>query len=206
MNTTAFKMDPFYPIFHSSQWISRLLPLGIKQLQLRIKDTTEADLSKEISTAKKLTDDLNCQLILNDYWQHAIDLGCDFVHLGQEDLDNADLDAIKKAGIKIGISTHSEKELDRALSLNPSYIALGPVYPTTLKKMPWGSQGLKRVTQWKQAIDPLPLIAIGGLTLERAPGVFHAGADVVAMITDITLNLNPEAQVARWLDLTSSHR
>lgn len=128
------KLDPFYPIFDHSRWLAALLPLGIKLLQLRIKDQPDCELRTEIQTAKSLCARFGCQLVINDYWQLALDLGCDFIHLGQADLEAADVPAIKAAGIGIGISTHSDAELERALSLTPDYVALGPVYPTILKK------------------------------------------------------------------------
>ncbi len=206
MDSSVRKLDPFYPIFDSSEWLSRLLPKGIKLAQLRIKDCSESRLRKEIAAAKKLSEKWNCRLIINDYWQLAIELGCDYVHLGQEDLEKADIVAIKNAAISIGISTHSEAELDRAITLEPSYIALGPIYPTILKKMPWNPQGLKRVTHWKKRIGTVPLVGIGGLNLDRARDVLDAGADVVSLVTDITLNKDPEAQVARWIELTSVYR
>jgi len=200
------RLDPFYPIFDSNEWLSRLLPLGIKLVQLRIKDMPENQLRQEIISARQLTDSAGCQLIINDYWQLAIDLGCDYVHLGQEDLDNADIQALKKVGVRIGISTHSEDELDRALALGPDYVALGPVYPTILKRMAWGPQGLERVTQWKQRVGDLPLIGIGGINPERAHGVLNAGADVVSLVTDITLNPDPETRVRHWIELTAAYR
>ncbi len=199
-------LDPFYPIFDRSEWLSRLLPLGIRLTQLRIKNLPEQRLRREIQTAKRLTAAFNCQLVINDYWQLAMELGCDYVHLGQQDLDDADLAGLKNARIKIGISTHSEAELERALALQPDYIALGPVYPTILKKMVWEPQGLKRITQWKKRIGDIPLIGIGGLNLERAAVVLEAGADVVSMVTDITLDPHPEARVMRWLERTSIYR
>jgi len=189
----------FYPIFDSAQWLERLLPLGIKLVQLRIKDESPDTVKREIAHAQELTHQYDCQLIVNDYWQEAIELGCDYVHLGQEDLEGADVKAIQSAGIKLGVSTHSEGELDTALSVNPDYVALGPVYPTILKKMPWQPQGLERVGEWKKAIGDIPLVAIGGLTLERAQGVIDAGADVVSLVTDITLNSDPEERTREWV-------
>jgi thiamine-phosphate pyrophosphorylase len=203
---TDIKLDPFYPVLDSSGWLERLLPLGIKLVQLRIKTKSETQLRREISKALELTDEAECQLVLNDHWQLAIELGCDFIHLGQEDLDTANIDQIRQANIKIGISTHSKQELERALALDPDYIALGPVYPTILKKMPWAPQGLERITQWKKRIGDIPLIGIGGLNLQRAEGVFGAGADVVALVTDITLNPDPESQVLRWIQLSQKYR
>ena len=138
--------------------------------------------------------------MVNDYWQLAIDLGCDWVHLGQEDLDQADMAAIRKAGVKLGISTHDDAELDRALALAPDYVALGPIYPTILKKMKWEQQGVAKLTTWKQRIGDIPLVAIGGMSIARAPGAFAAGANIVSAVTDITLNDDPEARVRAWLD------
>src|SRR5437763_1462834 len=128
-----------------------------------------------------------------------LEAGCDFVHLGQGDLDGADLPALRRAGVRLGVSTHDEGELARALGLQPDYVALGPIYPTLLKAMPWPAQGLERITQWKRRIGTIPLVAVGGLTLERLPGVFAAGADVAAVVTDIVRHLNPEARVRQWL-------
>jgi len=200
------QLDPFYPVFDSVEWLRRLLPLGIKLVQLRIKSMPKAELRQQIMIAQDLTSKANCQLILNDHWQLAIELGCDFIHLGQEDLDDADINSIRQANIKVGVSTHSKLELERALKLDPEYIALGPVYPTILKKMPWAPQGLDRVTHWKNRVGDIPLVGIGGLSLERAKGVFDAGADVVALVTDITLNVNPEKQVNEWIKLTQPYR
>lgn len=196
------KLDRFYPIFDSYQWLERLVPLGIKLVQLRIKDQPEEQVREQIIKAKSLCDEYQCQLVINDYWQLAIELDCDYIHLGQEDLDEADVKAIKAAGIKLGISTHCEEELERALSLEPDYIALGPVYPTILKKMKWKQQGIDKLSLWKERIDSIPLIAIGGMTTSRAQGAFDAGADSVAAVTDITLNPQPEAQILSWIKVT----
>lgn len=196
------KLDPFYPIFDSTDWLKRLLPLGIKLVQLRIKDLPEEKLRQEIRLARDLCKAVNCTLIVNDYWQIAIDEKCDYIHLGQEDLDDADMKAIAKSGIKVGLSTHDRDELERALSYAPDYIALGPIYPTILKKMKWHQQGLAKLTEWKTAIGDLPLIAIGGMTVERAQGAFNAGADVVSVVTNITLDADPETRVKEWLTAT----
>ncbi len=195
-------LDPFYPIFDSADWLERMVPLGIKLVQLRIKDKTDAQLRTEIRAARDLCAAHDCQLIVNDYWRLALEEGCDFIHLGQEDLDGADLDAIRAGRLKLGVSSHDEAELDRALSVKPDYVALGPVYPTILKKMKWHEQGLERVNQWKAALGDIPLVGIGGMNVERAPGVFAAGADIVSVVTDITLNPDPEARVRQWIEIT----
>lgn len=194
--------DRFYPIFDSPEWLERMLPLGLKLVQLRCKTREGKALRKAITTAQALCDAHDCILVVNDYWREAIDAGCSFVHLGQEDLDLADIPALRRAGIKLGISTHDGDELERALSLMPDYVALGPVYPTILKKMKWHQQGLERVTEWKRRVGDVPLVGIGGMSVERAAGVFEAGADIVSVVTDITLNDAPEARLQQWLDVT----
>lgn len=196
------RFDRFYPIFDNTAWLPRLLPLGIKLVQLRIKNLSPELIRAEIKLAKFLCDEAGCQLIVNDYWQIAIEEGCNYVHLGQEDMDYADFSAIKAANIRIGLSTHDREELERALSFNPDYIALGPIYPTILKKMKWHQQGVEKLSEWKAMMGNIPLIAIGGMTTDRAEGAFAAGADVVAAVTDITLNAVPEDRVRQWLNVT----
>lgn len=195
-------LDRFYPIFDSVQWLERTLPLGVKLVQLRIKDMPEPELRESIAQAQALCRQHDAVLVVNDHWRQAIDAGCDWVHLGQEDLDEADLPALRRAGLKLGVSTHDHAELDRALSLTPDYVALGPVYPTILKKMKWHQQGLERVSEWKGRVGDIPLVAIGGMTVERAAGAFEAGADIVSAVTDITLKDDPEARVREWLRAT----
>ncbi|MTI44311.1 thiamine-phosphate diphosphorylase [Roseibium hamelinense] len=196
------KLPNFYPIFDQSEWLHRTLPLGVKLVQLRIKERDAATLAGEIAASRDLCADHRALLVVNDHWQISIELGCSFVHLGQEDLDSADVAAIRRAGIRLGVSTHDENELERALSLDPDYVALGPIFPTILKKMKWQEQGLPRVREWKKRIGKRPLVAIGGISVERAPDVLAAGADVIAAVTDITLNADPEARVAQWLATT----
>lgn len=191
----------FYPVLDSADWIARVLPLGVRLVQLRAKDRPEGDLRDQIARARDLCRKHGAILVVNDHWRLAIDLGCDFVHLGQEDLDGADLPAIRAAGLRMGISTHDEAELDRALDCRPDYVALGPVWPTILKQMKWHSQGVEKLTRWKARIGDLPLCAIGGLTPDRARLALAAGADVVAAVTDITLNPDPDARVREWLDI-----
>lgn len=200
------KLDPFYLIVDSADWIERLIPLGVRLVQLRIKDQPEWIVRSEIRRAKEFCKSYDCQLIVNDYWQAAIDNGCDFVHLGQEDLAQADFAAIKAAGIRLGISTHDETELATALAATPDYIALGPIYPTKLKQMKWAPQGQSRITQWKAQIANIPLVAIGGLNIERLDGVFKAAADSAAVVTDITLHDEPEARTLEWLSKTAPWR
>jgi thiamine-phosphate pyrophosphorylase len=195
------RLHSFYPIFDNVSWLRRMLPLGIKLVQLRIKDTPLDQVKVQLTEAQNLCLCHGAVLVVNDYWELAIELGCKWVHLGQEDLDNADMDKIHTAGLKFGISTHDREELDRALALAPDYIALGPVYPTILKKMKWHQQGIKKLTKWKSLIGDLPLVAIGGMSLERADGALFSGADIIAAVTDITFNNDPESRVQEWLEV-----
>ncbi|RWE42233.1 MAG: thiamine phosphate synthase [Mesorhizobium sp.] len=200
------KLDPFYLIVDSATWIERLVPLGVRLVQLRIKDMKEERLRVEIRKAKALCARHQCQLIVNDHWRLAIEEGCDFVHLGQEDLQAANLPQIRAAGIRLGLSTHDHAELETALAAKPDHVALGPVYPTILKKMKWAPQGLERVRVWKERVAPIPLVAIGGLNPERLDGVFAAGAHSAAVVTDITLNPDPERRTREWIEKTEQWR
>jgi len=200
------RLDPFYLIVDSAEWIARLVPLGVKLVQLRIKEKEATELRAEIRTAKAICAAHGCQLIVNDYWQLAMEEGCDFVHLGQEDLEAADLGAIRAAGVKLGLSTHDDAELGAALAAKPDYIALGPIYPTILKQMKWSPQGPERLRIWKERLGDLPLVAIGGLNVDRIERVFTHGADSAAVVTDITLSAHPETRTLEWLAVTTRWR
>lgn len=189
--------DRFYPVVDSVAWVKRLARLGVGTIQLRAKDLTHAQAVALVRDA--LAAAAGTKLVVNDYWQAAIDAGAKHLHLGQEDLADADIPAIRRAGLTLGLSTHDDAELDNALQHNPDYVALGPIYPTTLKVMRFGPQGLERITQWKRRIGTIPLVAIGGITLERAPAVYAAGADSIAVVSDVTQNSNPDARVRAWL-------
>lgn len=202
----AIGLDVFYPIVPDVAWLRRLLPLGIRTVQLRAKDMDAARLRDEITAAVTLCRDAGCQLIVNDYWQLAVEAGADFVHLGQEDLAAADLGAIRAAGMKVGISTHSDQELDIALAAAPDYVALGPVYETRLKVMPWKPQGLERLGIWKAKIGGIPLVGIAGITVERAQGVIDAGADSAAVITDFITHESPETRLREWMQWADGAR
>jgi thiamine-phosphate pyrophosphorylase len=191
-------LDPFYPIVPDTNWLKRLLPLGIRTVQLRYKGNDPAEIRRQVSESVALCAGAGCELIINDFWQAAIDAGAGWVHLGQEDLAAADLAAIRRAGLRIGISTHDQAELAIALAARPDYVALGPIYETKLKAMPWAPQGLDRVADWKSRVS-CPLVTIGGITVERADGVWEAGADSIAVITDFITHADPERRIAAWL-------
>lgn len=197
-------LDRFYPIVDSAQWVARLLPAGVKLVQLRIKDLLEAEIARQVREAKLACRTHGAQLIVNDYWRIALDEGCDYVHLGQEDLAGADLKKIRQAGVRVGVSTHDHAELEKALAVDPDYVALGPIYPTKLKQMPWAPQGVARVTEWRRLVGARPLVAIGGLTIERALLCLKAGADSAAVVGDIVTNADPVAQAKAWIAATRS--
>ncbi|MEX2166923.1 MAG: thiamine phosphate synthase [Methyloceanibacter sp.] len=199
------QFDPFYPIVPDTDWLARLLPAGIKLVQLRIKDQGPDVVRAEIGKAIALCKAHGCQLVINDYWREAIDAGARFVHLGQGDLTAVDLPAIRKAGIKIGVSTHSLEELETALAAGADYVALGPIYATTIKVMPFAPQGLPRIAEWRSRIR-CPLVAIGGITLDRAPIVLASGADSVAVITDLVTSQDPELRAKNWIAETAPWR
>lgn len=195
-------IDPFYPVVPDSAWVARLVPVGVRFIQLRIKDRREAELCRQVREAREVCAKHGADLIVNDHWRIAIDEKCTWVHLGQEDLINADVKAIRRAGLRLGVSTHDHAELEKGLAVDPDYVALGPIWPTALKKMPWAPQGLERICEWKRLIRGRPLVAIGGLTLERALQCLKAGADSAAVVGDIVSHTDPLAQAQAWIAAT----
>jgi thiamine-phosphate pyrophosphorylase len=196
----------FYPVVPDATWVGRLVHAGARMVQLRIKEADEEEIRRQARQAKAVCHSQGASLILNDHWRIAIELGIAMIHLGQEDLETADLPAIRAAGLRLGVSTHSEEELERALSTDPFYVALGPIYPTTLKVMPWKPQGLERIGHWKRCIGDRPLVAIGGITLERAAGCVAAGADCVSVVSDVLSHQEPEQRAQAWLSLLDPPR
>lgn len=197
-------IDPFYPVVPDAAWVARVVGAGVRFVQLRCKDLTRDRLREEVVTAARVCTAAGADLVVNDFWELAIEAGAPYVHLGQTDLDAADLSALRRHEVRIGISTHDHQELERALSADPDYVALGPIYPTTLKQMPWEPQGLGRIGEWKNLIGSRPLVAIGGITLERVPLCLQAGADSVAVVSDIIRNADPEARTGAWLLATQA--
>jgi len=193
------RLDPFYPIVDSAAWVARLVGVGAKLIQLRVKDRDEGTVARETREALAICAKFGAILVVNDYWRIAIGQAAPWVHLGQGDLDGADIPAIRRASLRLGVSTHDDAELERALELDPDYVALGPIYPTILKAMAFAPQGLGRIGDWKRRVGAVPLVALGGLNPERAKLCLKAGADVVSVVTDITLNANPEARAREWI-------
>jgi thiamine-phosphate pyrophosphorylase len=191
--------DRFYPVIDSLRWLIDLTGFGVGTVQLRVKNLEQHQAAALVREAVEVVRGTSTKLVVNDYWQAAIDAKAEHVHLGQEDLAEADVAAIRRAGLTLGLSTHDEAELETALSHSPAYIALGPIYETTLKVMRFGPQGLGRIGEWKKRIGKIPLVAIGGITLERAPGVYAAGADSIAVVSDITQAADPQGRIRDWL-------
>ena len=192
-------IDRFYPVVPTSEWVARLVPAGARFVQLRIKDQPDSKLRRQVREAKAICERHGAALVVNDYWKIAIEEKCPWVHLGQEDLVDADIAAIRRAGLRLGVSTHDHAELEKGLATDPDYVALGPIYPTLLKKMAFGPQGIERVGEWKKLVGRRPLVAIGGLTLERALLCLKAGADSAAVVGDIVNNADPVAQAKKWI-------
>jgi len=191
--------DRFYPVVDSVAWVARLALLGAGTIQLRAKNLDDAEALQAVTDALEMTRGTPAKLVVNDYWRAAIVAGAKHLHLGQEDLAAADLAAIREAGLTLGISTHDDDELDTALRAKPDYIALGPIFPTTLKSMRFAPQGIAKITEWKKRIGAIPLVAIGGIKLEQAPAIFAAGADSIAVVSDVAQNAEPDARVRAWL-------
>jgi thiamine-phosphate pyrophosphorylase len=191
--------DRFYPVVDSIAWVARLTRLGVGTIQLRAKNLDHADALKIVREALAVTKGTGTRLVVNDYWRAAIEARAEHLHLGQEDLADADVKAIRAAGLSLGISTHDDAELKAALAAKPDYVALGPIFPTTLKAMRFAPQGIARITEWKKRIGHLPLVAIGGIKFEQAADIFAAGADSIAVVSDVTQNADPDARVRQWL-------
>src|SRR5271156_3582293 len=191
--------DRFYPVVDNVAWVARLTALGVGTIQLRAKNLDDSQALQIVRDALAATKGTRTKLVVNDYWRAAIAAGADHLHLGQEDLADADLKAIRDAGLTLGVSTHDDEELATALRADPDYIALGPIFPTTLKSMRFAPQGIPKITEWKKRVGDIPLVAIGGIKLEQAAAIFAAGADSIAVVSDITQNADPDARVRAWL-------
>jgi len=193
--------DRFYPVVDSVAWVARLALLGAGTIQLRAKNLGAADALQTVKDALEVIRGTSAKLVVNDYWRAAIEAGAKHLHLGQEDLAAADVPAIRAAGLSLGISTHDDAELETALRVQPDYVALGPIFPTTLKSMRFAPQGIPKITEWKKRVGEIPLVAIGGIKLEQAKEIFAAGADSIAVVSDVTQNPEPDARVRAWLGL-----
>ncbi len=190
----------FYPVVPSAKWVSRLANVGVKTIQLRVKNLVGDQLEQEIGRAIEIANAYGCHLYVNDYWELAIKLGAFGVHLGQEDLLTADVGTICGAGLRLGVSTHCYEEVARAIALQPSYIAIGPIYTTTTKQMRFAPQGIAGFERWRKCLN-FPLVVIGGITLEGAEEFLKLGANGVAVVRDVVAHPSPEMRARQWLSL-----
>ncbi|NAZ71174.1 thiamine phosphate synthase [Vibrio toranzoniae] len=197
-----------YPVVDDVEWIERLLKLGINTIQLRIKNPQQADLEQQVARSIELGREHNAKVFINDYWQLALKHGAFGVHLGQEDIEESNLSQLSLASIKIGLSTHGYYELLRIVQINPSYIALGHIFPTTTKQMPSKPQGLVRLSLYQQLIDTIPYteeltgyptVAIGGIDQSTAAQVWDCGVSSLAVVRAITLAEDPQ-EVIEFFD------
>ena len=194
-----------YPVVDSVLWIERLLKLGVHTIQLRIKNRTDAQVDEQIRTTIALGKRYQARLFINDYWRLAVKHGAYGVHLGQEDLELADLQTIRHAGLRLGISTHDENELQHAKALHPSYIALGHIFPTQTKEMPSSPQGLDNLARQVAATPDFPTVAIGGISCEIAPKVLATGVGSIAVVSAITKAPDWQAVTRQLLRLTGEY-
>ncbi|CAG9295344.1 thiamine phosphate synthase [Celerinatantimonas diazotrophica] len=193
----------FYPLVDCFEWVEKLLHAGVRTLQLRIKEMAPAALKHCIFQSVQLAKQYRAQLFINDYWQLAIEAGAYGVHLGQEDIaaNAVDLEAIARAGIRLGVSSHGEYELLRALALNPSYVAMGQVFATQSKVMPSAALGLTRFRQLCTLVDDCPIVAIGGIDLDNARPVIEAGADGLAVVSALSQSHAYLETIAKFNDI-----
>ncbi|WP_168920703.1 thiamine phosphate synthase [Polaromonas vacuolata] len=197
----------FYPVVPTADWVQRLLSWGVRTVQLRIKETDHSpeEIVRQVQAAVAAGRSIaGAQVFINDHWQLALDAGAYGVHLGQEDLDSADITALRHAGLRLGLSTHTPAELARAHAVQPSYLAIGPVYPTTLKVMPYAPVGLEQLQVWAKLGAPYPVVAIGGISLDRMPGVLACGVQGVAVVSAVTLAQSPQDAALQGLAIFRS--
>ncbi|EFN5641435.1 thiamine phosphate synthase [Escherichia coli] len=190
-----------YPVVDSVQWIERLLDAGVRTLQLRIKDQRDEEVEADVVAAIALGRRYNARLFINDYWRLAIKHQAYGVHLGQEDLQATDLSTICAAGLRLGVSTHDDMEIDVALAARPSYIALGHVFPTQTKQMPSAPQGLEQLARHVERLADYPTVAIGGISLARAPAVIATGVGSIAVVSAITQAADWRLATAQLLEI-----
>jgi len=181
-----------YAVLPNANWVARMAQASMPTLQLRFKSDKPAEVASEVRAAVKAVEGTEALLFINDHWQHAIDAGAYGVHLGQEDLDSADLSAIRHAGLRLGLSTHGYAEMMIADALSPSYIAMGAVFPTTLKNMPTAPQGLGRLGAYAKLMEGQSLVAIGGIDEARFADVRRTGVGSIAVVRALVTAADPE--------------
>ena len=189
-----------YAVLPDAAWVGRMARAGVPTVQLRFKSEDAGAIQREVQAAVQAVQGTGALLFINDHWQAAIAAGAYGVHLGQEDLDTADLNAIRQAGLRLGLSTHGYAEMCRADAHAPSYIAMGAVYPTTLKRMTTAAQGTGRLSAYASLLRDYPLVAIGGIDAARLPEVMASGVGSVAVVRALVAASDPEAEARQLKD------
>ncbi|PIT09697.1 thiamine-phosphate diphosphorylase [Snodgrassella communis] len=182
----------FYAVVPSADWVARMVDAGANTVQLRNKTAIGSALYREIERSVAYAKDSPTQLFINDFWWEAVDCGAYGVHLGQEDLESADLVMIQSAGLRLGVSTHSSEELAKALAVSPSYVACGAIFPTKTKTMPSQPLGLDKLRQYVSQAGSMPTVAIGGIDLSNAGEVLATGVSSLAVVRAVTEAAEPE--------------
>jgi hydroxymethylpyrimidine kinase/phosphomethylpyrimidine kinase/thiamine-phosphate diphosphorylase len=191
-----------YPIVDRATWLERLLPAGVSMVQLRVKDLRGDAIEKEVNAGIETARRFKARLYINDHWELAIKYGAHGVHIGQDDMAGTDIAALQRAGLRLGLSTHGYAEVARAMAVRPSYVAIGTLFRSPSKTFEHAPMGLTEFTRLRKLVA-CPVVAIGGITAELAPQVRAAGADGLAVISDITRAPDLPARIAQWNDALS---
>lgn len=210
VSAEGFKTLPhnlgIYPVVADVELLEALLKAGCRTIQLRLKQEVQPGSSAEqaIIRAIALGRQYQARVFINDHWQLAIAHGAFGVHLGQEDLSQASLEAIQGAGLALGLSSHGYFEALLALRHRPSYLALGHIFATKTKVMPSLPQGLARLGAYSETFGSLvPTVAIGGIDEHNLDAVKHTGVASVAVVRAITEAAEPVTAFRRltqsWL-------
>ncbi len=193
-----------YAVLPDAAWVGRMARAGVPTVQLRFKSEDRAAVKREVEAAVRAVEGTSALLFINDHWQAAMDAGAYGLHLGQEDLADAPLERIRSSGLRLGVSTHGYAEMRVADQVSPSYLALGAVFPTTLKRMVTAPQGTGRLQAYARLMHQHPLVAIGGIDLDKLPGVLASGVGSVAVVRAITAADNPEQAAQGFMQAMAS--
>jgi thiamine-phosphate pyrophosphorylase len=190
-------VDPFYPIVPDLDWLERLLPLGVRMIQLRLQRATPAEIDRQVARGLMLCRRDGSKFVVNGHWEAVIRHGADFLHLDPDEFSEADITAIRNAGIRLGLSASNQSQLMSALEADPDYLAYGPVHETPAQGTSWDPQNIEMITIWAKSA-PCPLVAIGGVTFDDAEALHQAGALSLAVDADFLDHAEPDARVRQW--------
>lgn len=186
-----------YVVAPDAKWIDYLAKHNVQTIQLRFKSDDQQLIESEIIKSVEAVKGSQSRLFINDHWQLAIKHKAYGVHLGQEDLDVANIDEIRFSGLRLGLSTHGYAEMIKADHYSPSYMALGAVFPTTLKKMETAPQGLGRLYRYAKLMSHYPLVAIGGIDESNMSSALKSGVGSVAVVRAVINAEDPALAINR---------